>query len=164
MGKILPRTKVPTLSVRTVSGLTWTLADRKPDRFTLIVFYRGLHCPICRGYLGELVKLEPEFRTRGVGVIAISSDDEDRARRATREWQLGNLVVGYGLDLAVARAWGLFISSSRAGPPPASRSQPSSASRACFWCAPMGRSTGRRCRPCRSRGRISVSFSAQSIS
>ena len=113
MAKLLPRTKVPTLSVRTASGETWTLAQRKPERFTLVVFYRGLHCPICRGYLGDLVKLEPEFRTRGVEVVAISSDNGERAQRAATEWQLGDLTVGYGLDLATARGWGLFISTSR---------------------------------------------------
>jgi peroxiredoxin len=113
MAKLLPRTKVPALSVKTVSGQTWTLSDRKPERFTLVVFYRGLHCPICRGYLGELVKLEPDFKTRGVEVVVISSDDEERARRAATEWQLGNLTVGYGLDLSGARDWGLFISTSR---------------------------------------------------
>jgi peroxiredoxin len=113
MAKLLPRTKVPALSVKTVSGQTWTLAEHKPERFTLVVFYRGLHCPICRGYLGELVKLEPEFRSRGVDVVAISSDAEERARRTVTEWQLGNLAVGYGLNLAAARDWGLFISTSR---------------------------------------------------
>jgi peroxiredoxin len=113
MAKLLPRTKVPTLSVKTVSGETWTLAERKPERFALVVFYRGLHCPICRGYLGELAKLAPEFKARGVEVVAISSDDEERARRAVTEWQLGDLTVGHGLDLSAAREWGLFISSSR---------------------------------------------------
>jgi peroxiredoxin len=110
MAKLLPRTKVPALSVKTVSGQTWTLAERKPERSTLVVFYRGLHCPICRGYLGELVKLEPEFRSRGVDVVAISGDAEERARRTVTEWQLGNLAVGYGLNLAAARDW---VSSSR---------------------------------------------------
>jgi peroxiredoxin len=113
MARLLPRAKVPELSVKTVAGQTWTLAERKPERFTLVVFYRGLHCPICRGYLGELAKLEPEFGTRGVDVIALSSDTEERARRAAVEWQLGNLTVGYGLDLSAARDWGLFISTSR---------------------------------------------------
>ena len=113
MPRILPRTKVPALSVRTVSGQTWTLTERKPERFTLVVFYRGLHCPLCRGYLGELVKLAAEFRTRGVDMVVISSDNEERARQAATEWQLGNLTLGYGLDLSTARAWGLFISSSR---------------------------------------------------
>jgi peroxiredoxin len=104
---------VPPLAVSTTAGGKWVLAERKPERFTLVVFYRGLHCPICRGYLGELAKLEPEFKARGVDVVALTSDDAERAQRAAAEWQLGNLTIGYGLDLANARAWGLFISTSR---------------------------------------------------
>jgi peroxiredoxin len=113
MSRLLPRTKVPALSVKTVAGPAWTVGERKPERFTLAAFYRGLHCPVCRGYLGELAKLEPEFRGRGVDVVAISSDTEERARRAVTDWQLGSLTVGYGLDLVAARDWGLFISTSR---------------------------------------------------
>jgi peroxiredoxin len=113
VAKLLPRTKVPALSVPTVAGRTWVLSEQKPQRFTLIVFYRGLHCPVCRGYLGELVELLPEFRARGVEVVAVSSDVEERARRTAAEWQLGDLTVGYGLGLDAARTWGLFISTSR---------------------------------------------------
>ena len=43
----------------------------------------------------------------------ISSDVEERARQAKDEWGLANLTVGYGLDLDVARRWGLYISMSR---------------------------------------------------
>lgn len=113
MSRLLPRTQVPGLSVKTVEGETWTLAERRPERFTLIVFYRGMHCPICRRYLSELVELEAEFGTRGVEVIAISSDTEERARQTVKDWQLGSLTVGYGLELGTARAWGLFVSTSR---------------------------------------------------
>ena len=41
--KVLPRGPVPGLSVPTVGGETWTLADGKPEHFTLLVFYRGHH-------------------------------------------------------------------------------------------------------------------------
>jgi peroxiredoxin len=77
------------------------------------VFYRGLHCPICSAYLGDLDRKLDAFRERGVEVIAISSDSEERARQSKDKWQLPHLTVGYGLDLDVARAWGLYISSSR---------------------------------------------------
>ena len=43
----------------------------------------------------------------------MSSDTSERAQRAKQEWNLANLRVGYGLDLAVARRWGLYISTSR---------------------------------------------------
>jgi peroxiredoxin len=36
-------------------GRVWELSEQKPENFTLIVFYRGAHCPICRKQLQELL-------------------------------------------------------------------------------------------------------------
>jgi len=113
MSKLVPRRPVPPLSVPTVNGPRWVLADRKPERFSLIVFYRGLHCPICRGYLTELNRVLPDFSKRGVDVLALSSDTEDRARQTLESWSLTNLAVGYGLTLDAARTWGLYVSAGR---------------------------------------------------
>jgi len=110
---LYPRQPVPALEVPTVSGGTWRLADQEPDNFTLIVFYRGLHCPICANYLGDLNRKVGDFNERGVKVVVISSDDAGRAAEATEKWGLDKLDVGYGLDLDAAREWGLYISSSR---------------------------------------------------
>jgi peroxiredoxin len=49
----------------------------RPERFRFIVFYRGLHCPICRTELRELEVKLPEFAKRGVTAVAISSDAPD---------------------------------------------------------------------------------------
>ena len=113
MARLVPRKPVPPFSVPTLSGETFTLAQRRPDRFTLIVFYRGLHCALCRAYIGELDGLLPEFRARGVDVVAVSTDGVERARRARDDWGLKGLSIGYGLDLAAARQWGLYVSSGR---------------------------------------------------
>ena len=43
-------------------------------------FYRGLHCPICANYLIELEKQVKAFAKRGTGVVAISSDTQERAQ------------------------------------------------------------------------------------
>lgn len=40
------------------------------------MFYRGLHCPICTKYLLELERLAADFASRGVQVVAISSDTD----------------------------------------------------------------------------------------
>lgn len=110
---LFPRQPVPALEVATVGGGTWRLADQKPENFTLIVFYRGLHCPICATYLGELNRRAGEFAKRGVDIAVISSDGADRAAEAKERWGIDELTVGYGLDLDKAREWGLYISSSR---------------------------------------------------
>jgi len=108
---LFPRQPVPALEVPTLDGGTWRLAEQKPENFTLIVFYRGLHCPICSTYIGDLDRKVEEFKQRGVEVVTLSSDPEDRARAAKEKWGLGQLTVGYGLDLDTAREWGLYISS-----------------------------------------------------
>ena len=113
MSRALPRQPAPELAVPTLSGTTWSLAVAAPQRFSLIVFYRGLHCPICATYIAELNKLVPEFTTRGVGTVAVSSDTEERARQAQSQWGLSQLMVGHSLTIGTARAWGLYISSGR---------------------------------------------------
>lgn len=112
MSRLMPRLPVPVLDVPTLSGTRW-IAPGSPERFSLVVFYRGLHCPICKTYVGELAKLGPDFAQRGVAPIAISGDTEERARQAQADWALGELAVGYALPLERARAWGLYVSNSR---------------------------------------------------
>ena len=58
---LLPRQATPALSVPTLHHATFNLATDAAENFTLVVFYRGLHCPICAKYLLELARLVPEF-------------------------------------------------------------------------------------------------------
>lgn len=79
----------------------------------MIVFYRGLHCPICSNYLRDLDRKIADFKETGVEVIAISSDGKERAEQAKTDWKVENVPFGYDLDLDKAREWGLFISTGR---------------------------------------------------
>jgi peroxiredoxin len=116
---VKPRQPAPPLTAKLTGGGTWRLGADKPTAFDMIVVYRGLHCPICKTYLGELEAKLPEFAKRGVNVIAISTDNQDRAEKAKVEWGLNNLKVGYDLSIDNARVWDLFISSAiRDGEPP----------------------------------------------
>lgn len=108
-----PREAAPQMSFPTIDGGTWTLSERSPKNLTLVVAYRGLHCPVCRGYLKELNDLASEFAERGVEVVAVSTDGEERARTAKAEWELPNLTLGYGISIEDARKMGLYISTSR---------------------------------------------------
>ncbi len=110
---LMPRQSVPPLTVPVVGGASWTLSDQTPERFTMVAFYRGLHCPICSRYLGDLEARLPEFAKLGTTAIAISSDTSERAQASKEKWNLKNLPVGYGLSLDDARKWGLYISSGR---------------------------------------------------
>jgi peroxiredoxin len=110
---LIPRQLVPALAVPLVGGGRFDIEKETSERFSFVVFYRGLHCPICRTQMADLETKLPEFTKRGVTVVSLSSDISERAQRAKQEWKLANLRVGYGLDLTVARRWGLYISTSR---------------------------------------------------
>ena len=110
---LMPNKPVPALELSIVEGGHFSLSAEKPQHFTMVVFYRGLHCPICRRYLSELESLLPEFEKRGVSVFAASSDTQDRAEQAKSGWGLANLRVGFGLSIDEARKWGLYVSRSK---------------------------------------------------
>jgi peroxiredoxin len=110
---LLPRHPVPALNVPLVGGGRFVLGADPGERFDLLVFYRGLHCPICAKYLLELERLAPEFLNRGVQMVAISSDGESRASDMAEKVKASAVRFGYGLSLRSARQWGLYISTSR---------------------------------------------------
>lgn len=110
---LLPRFPVPALNVPLTTGDRYVLGATPGKNFDLLVFYRGLHCPICAKYLLELERLAAEFAARGVQVLAISTDDEDRARHMATKVGANQVRIGYGLSLKAARQWGLYISASR---------------------------------------------------
>ena len=112
---ILPRTQPPVLSLPLARGGTLDdleLGTGADGRFTLMVFYRGLHCPVCRKQLRELDDEMDALREAGVGrIVAISMDTLKRATISIDDWELSRLPIAYGLSHEQAREWGLFISS-----------------------------------------------------
>ncbi len=110
---LIPRHPVPSLNVPLVGGGRFVLGASPGEHFDLIVFYRGLHCPICAKYLLELERLSGEFAARGTQVVAVSSDDEVRGREMSDKVKAAGIKFAYGLSLRSARQWGLYVSTSR---------------------------------------------------
>jgi peroxiredoxin len=123
-GGIKPREHAPELAVDLVGGGRWRLDEQHPETFTMVVFYRGLHCPVCRAQLSELNRRLDELTSRGITVIAISADTSERAKRTVGEWHLDQLPIGYGLSEETARTFGLFISQGISEDEPARFSEP----------------------------------------
>lgn len=113
LSPLMPRHPVPGLDLPLVGGGRFVLGANPGERFDLVVFYRGLHCPLCAKYLLELERLVPEFGKRGVQVIAVSSDNDERATAMAEKVRASSLRFAYGLGLKEARQWGLYISASR---------------------------------------------------
>ena len=103
---LLPRKPTPALNVETLDHGHFDLPSAHGERGTLICFYRGYHCPICATYLSELSRTVAEFAKRGVNVVAISSDTEERARLMQEKIRSDTLPIGYGLSLKSAREMG----------------------------------------------------------
>jgi peroxiredoxin len=76
----------------------------------MVVFYRGHHCPLCKGYLGQLEGLIDEYKAAGVDVVAVSMNDRELAQKSKEEWGLAKTPVAFGLSEDTARAWDLYIS------------------------------------------------------
>ena len=108
-----PRQPVSALEFDLVEGGRWRLAHERPQTFSMLVFYRGLHCPLCRRYTGELNGMIEEFDKRGVSTVVTSTETKERTEQAVVQWGLQKLTVGYGVPIETVRRWGLYISSGR---------------------------------------------------
>ena len=58
----------------TVSGKNISLKDVRGDMATVIMFICN-HCPFVKHVHAELVKLANEYKTKGIGFVAISAND-----------------------------------------------------------------------------------------
>ncbi len=109
-GKPAPKLELPlTIQAR------FELAAQSPENFTMLLFYRGSHCPICKSQLEELGGRLSDFTDRGISPFAISMDSKERAMKVDAEWDTGNLPLVYDMSEETAREWGLYISSKRDG-------------------------------------------------
>ena len=108
-----PGQKVPEIELPLTIDAKFHLSKQEPENFTMLVFYRGKHCPICKRYLEEIGGRLSDFTDRGINVFAISMDSEERAMVAHDDWDTHDLPLVYDLSEEQAREWGLYISEKR---------------------------------------------------
>lgn len=105
--------RLPEIAVPRLGGAELRLGEPVDHHdWQIVVIYRGKHCPICKTYLTELERMAPEFAKSGVGIIAVSSDPEDRARSFTDEIGV-SFPVGYDLTVDQMHRLGLYVSEPR---------------------------------------------------
>lgn len=131
--KPMPGTPAPSLSLPLAGGGSYTLADQTPGAATMVIFYRGLHCPVCETYLGKVKEKAAAFAEAGMPIVLVSMDGQERAEKAKADWGLDDIPVAYGLSEAQARDWGLYISTSIKEVEPHVFSEPGT-----FWVLPDG--------------------------
>ena len=118
--RVQTNAQAPALKLSTLSGETFNLSNEKPDSFTIVGFYRGLHCPICINYLQEIEENFDTLTNAGINLVAVSMDPKEKAQ-ATVDKVSNNMDlsdpsqfktrIAYGLTESDACAWGLYLSS-----------------------------------------------------
>jgi len=61
-------------------------------------------------HLKELGRLQKDYQGKGVEIVGVSSDTKERAEEFAKKVAFPDLKFGYGLNLADAKKWGLYIS------------------------------------------------------
>lgn len=105
-----PREKTPQLELSLINDTNWSLKKQEAEKYTLILFYRGYHCPVCRKQLEEVTDNISRLIERGIHVIGISMDSEEKAKKSGKEWNIAELPIGFGLSKEQAKEWGLYLS------------------------------------------------------
>ena len=132
--KLIMGNFAPVLEVKTLDGNVWSLAQQTPVSYTMVVFYRGAHCPLCEQYITELDQTLDAFKELGVSVIAISGDTQDKAEAFKAQTSIQTVPIGYGLTPDDMRRWGLYVSKGHFPQEPTLFSEP-----AIFLVKPDGR-------------------------
>jgi peroxiredoxin len=103
-------TPAPDFKLPDTSGKTVSLSDFR-DKPVLVMFICN-HCPFVKHIRAELARLGRDFQSRGVGIVAISSNDvanypEDSPAKMREEARAAGYIFPYLYDesQAVARAY-----------------------------------------------------------
>lgn len=104
----------PQVNVKTADGRVVSLVDVQPQvatgRWTLVVVYRGQHCPICLKYLNEIAMLSGRFEALNVDIVAVSADN----KKQLEQFKINGLEVGFPVLLELQtedmKKLGLYIS------------------------------------------------------
>ncbi|WP_062763480.1 redoxin domain-containing protein [Falsirhodobacter sp. alg1] len=120
----MPGSKAPAIHATAADGNAFTAPTAPEGGFSVVFFYRGVHCPKCKDQLQELAEQEAAFREANVVVSAVSMDDDERFSRQKQEWNVGDLTLGNKLTEESAREWGLFISAKAKDSEPAKFAEP----------------------------------------
>ena len=131
--KPMPGSPAPALSLPLAGGGTFDLSEQSPEAATMVIFYRGRHCPVCETYLTKVKDKAAAFAEAGMPIVLVSMDGQERAEKAKSDWGLDDFPVAYNLTEAQARDWGLYISTSIKEVEPQTFCEPG-----CFWILPDG--------------------------
>jgi peroxiredoxin len=105
--KPIPDTIVAPMAFPKLGGGEITVGGPK-DNWTLLVVYRGKHCPRCKKDLNILEEMRSDWANAGFDVVVVSADTEEKAKADQAEfgWSFN---LAYDLSETQMETLGLYI-------------------------------------------------------
>ncbi|GAB2692031.1 redoxin domain-containing protein [Aliiglaciecola aliphaticivorans] len=113
--KLLAGEKFPKIQISDSKGNLANLSEAAhsasaTDRWSLVVVYRGYHCPICLKYLNKMTEYTEKLNNLKIDIVAISADTPEQLNKMIDKGLDTNFPVLTGLTLTQMNALGLYIS------------------------------------------------------
>ncbi|WP_417249952.1 redoxin domain-containing protein [Celeribacter sp.] len=105
--KPVPEEILGPIEVPKLGGGVLTLGGPR-ERWSLIVVYRGKHCPRCKKYLNVLNEMRDQWDAAGFDVAVVSADSAAKAQEDVDAFGWG-FDLGYGLTEAQMAQLGVYV-------------------------------------------------------
>ncbi|MEP2922240.1 redoxin domain-containing protein [Sulfitobacter sp.] len=105
--KPIPGSILSPMTFPNVKGGEITVGGPK-DNWTLLVVYRGKHCPRCKKYLNILNDMRGDWAEAGFDVVVVSADSREKAQADVDEFGWG-FDLGYGLTEDQMATLGVYV-------------------------------------------------------
>ena len=113
-GSYFPSIHVKTLDNRDVlltePSSDPVLSDKAANHWTLIIVYRGQHCPICTNFLNALDTMSGRFLGIKVDIVAVSADSAEQLQANIDNDLQVTFPLLHGLQVDDMKRLGVYIS------------------------------------------------------
>ena len=109
--KLAAGSQIPDIYFSLINGNSIRLSE-ETSNWTLLIVYRGLHCPICKDYAAKFENKLSKLQNINTQLVLISADTKDKATKFAEELTLKSK-IGYGLTIDQMRKLGLYLSEPR---------------------------------------------------
>jgi peroxiredoxin len=80
--------KMPSVKLKTPEGAAFDLNAFVQKQPVVLIFYRGGWCPYCNVHLQELMEADPQLRTLGYQILAVSPDKPQKLAESQEKHHL----------------------------------------------------------------------------
>lgn len=105
--KPIPGSILKPMTFPKVNGGSITVGGQKKN-WTLLVVYRGKHCPRCKKYLNTLSDMQTQWADAGFDIAVVSADSQVKATADQAEFGWG-FDLGYDLSEEQMATLGVYV-------------------------------------------------------